>query len=33
MVHIFDNFVADRLLGKTERTPINRSGTEAASVG
>lgn len=29
MVHIFDNFVADRLLGKTERTPIVRTGKEA----
>ena len=33
MVHIFDNFVADRLLGKTEVTAIHRSGKEAASVG
>jgi Rieske 2Fe-2S family protein len=33
MVHIFDNFVADRLLGKPVRTPITRSGKEAASVG
>src|SRR5207247_4470191 len=26
MVHIFDNFVADRLLGTKEWTPITRSG-------
>jgi len=29
MVHIFDNFVADRLLGTKEWTPITRSGKEA----
>jgi phenylpropionate dioxygenase-like ring-hydroxylating dioxygenase large terminal subunit len=29
MVHIFDNFVADRLLGKTEHTLITRTGKEA----
>jgi Rieske 2Fe-2S family protein len=28
MVHIFDNFVADRLVGKTEWTPTLRSGKE-----